>query len=156
MNTETLRIQKLLKRNWEGPMWHGNTINETLKDISWEKAFKKPDGFSHNIYEYVKHMCCWRKFVLEYLKGNDTYPVEINSETDWITKYEANELSWLEALNELETSQNELVNAFGNFTDDRLEEKVPGKKFNWYVMIHGLVHHDIYHSAQIAILKKPL
>ena len=154
MANETARIQKLLKRNWEGPMWHGNTIKEALKDVSWEKAYYKPANFSHNIYEYVKHMCCWRRFVTEYLKGNNTYSVEMNSETDWITKYEQTEVSWLEALNELENSQTELVNAFGGFTDEKLDEQVPGKKFSWYVMIHGLVHHDIYHSAQIAILKK--
>ncbi len=154
MNPETARIQKLLKRNWDGPMWHGNTIKETLNDISWEKAFHKPANFTHNIYEYVKHMVCWRRFVLEYLKGNDTYSVEINSETDWITKYETSEVSWLQALSELETTQTELLNAFENFSDVRLDETVAGKKFSWYVMIHGLVHHDIYHSAQIAILKK--
>lgn len=154
MNTEKTRIQKLLKRNWDGPMWHGTNLQEILKDISWEKAYHKPANFSHNIYEYVKHMSCWRKFVLEYLKANNTYSVEINSETDWITKYEISELSWLQALNELETNQIELANAFEKFTDEKLEELVPGKKFSWYVMIHGLVHHDIYHSAQIAVLKK--
>lgn len=154
MNTETIRIQKLLKRNWDGPMWYGTTIRKTLKDISWEKAFYKPAAFSHNVYEYVKHMSCWRKYVVEYLKGNHTYSVEINSESDWITKYEVSELSWLQALGELEATQTELIEVFEGFTDDRLEETVPGNKYNWYVMLHGLVHHDIYHSAQIAILKK--
>jgi len=154
MNTEVTRIQKLLKRNWDGPMWHGNTISETLKDINWQKAFQKPAGFSHNIYEYVKHMSCWRKFVIEYLKENNTYSVEINSETDWITKYDPTEASWQEALNELNATQTELLTLFEKFTDEKLDETVAGKKFSWYVMIHGLVHHDIYHSAQIALLKK--
>ncbi|HLP51265.1 MAG TPA: DinB family protein [Chitinophagales bacterium] len=154
MNTETIRIAKLLKRNWQGPMWHGNTVQEILKDINWQMAFNKPPHFSHNIYEYVRHMHCWRRFVIEYLKGNNTYSVEINSEADWVTNYEPTEASWLAALQQLETSQTELVNAFEGFSDEKLEELVPGKKFNWYVMIHGLVHHDIYHSAQIALLKK--
>lgn len=154
MNTETTRIQKLLKRNWEGPMWHGGTIKEILEGITWEKAFEKPGNSSHNIYELVKHMYCWRKFVLEHLKGNTSYSVELNSETDWIKQYEENEGSWKAALEELENNQTELVKAFENFPDERLEELVPGKKFNWYVMIHGCVHHDIYHSAQISLLKK--
>ncbi len=154
MNTETLRIQKLLKRNWHGPMWHGNNIQEILKDITTEMAFYKPAGLSHNIYEYVKHMGCWRNFVLQYLKGNTAYSVEINSETDWVTNYEANEESWKAALSELQTLQTELIDAFETFTDAQLEEPVFGKKFNWYTMIHGLIHHDIYHSAQIAQIKK--
>lgn len=154
IQTESGRIQKLLTRNWNGPMWHGNTLKEVLKDISWEKAFYKPGNFSHNIYEYVMHMVCWRKFVLEHLKGNTVYSVEINSETDWVTQYEKTKESWMLALNELENNQNELAKAFENFSDEKLEQLVPGKKFNWYTMIHGLIHHDIYHSAQISILKK--
>ncbi len=154
MNTETLRIQKLLKRNWDGPMWYGSNLQETLKDITTEVAFNKPAGFSHNIYEYVRHLSCWRNFVLQYLKGNNSYAVDINSEADWATNYEATADSWKAALSELETLQNELVNAFETFTDVQLEETVPGKKFNWYTMLHGLIHHDIYHSGQIVILKK--
>jgi uncharacterized damage-inducible protein DinB len=154
MQTESIRIHKLLSRNWNGPMWHGNTIKEVLKDISWEKSFYKPANFSHNIYEYVMHMVCWRRFGLEHLKGNTIYAVEINSETDWVTQYEKTKESWMIALNDLENNQNELLKAFENFSDEKLTELVPGKKFNWYTMIHGLIHHDIYHSAQISILKK--
>gem|GEM_PF-2937840 len=29
-----------------------------------------------------------------------------------------------------------------------------GRKFSWYDFVHGMIHHDIYHPAQIAILKK--
>lgn len=154
MTTETTRLKKLLSRNWDGPMWYGNNLAETLKGISWQQAFVKPTGFKHNIYEYVKHLHCWRTFVTEYLKGNNTYTVELNSETDWVKNYEATEESWLQALTDLQNSQTELMAALEPFTDERLEETVPGKKFNWYVMLHGLVHHDIYHSGQISLLKK--
>lgn len=154
MNTETARIAKLLQRNWEGPMWHGANLKEILKGISLEKAFQKTGNISHNIYELVKHMYCWRKFVLEHLKGNTSYTVALNSELDWITEYEQNEASWKEALDELEKNQKALVIAFKEFSDKKLEEFVPGKKFSWYVLIHGSIHHDIYHSAQISILKK--
>ena len=154
MNTETVRIRKLLERNWEGPMWHGGNLKAILEGITWEKAFQKPGNSSHNIYESVRHMYCWRKFVLEHLKGNTSYSVEINSETDWMTDYEKNEANWNEVLGELESNQNELLEIFESFPDTKLEELVPGKKFNWYVLVHGCIHHDIYHSAQISMLKK--
>jgi len=100
------------------------------------------------------HMTCWRKFVLEHLKGNITYKVGLNSEIDWPTKYESTEAAWKSALADLQKNQKELLKAFKGFKDEQLDELVPGKKFNWYVFIHGLIHHDIYHSAQISILKK--
>lgn len=154
MQTEVERIKKLLERNWDGPMWYGGNVKGKFEGLSWEKAYYKPAGFNHNIYEYVRHMHCWRKFCAEHLKGNSAYSVEINSETDWVTNYEATEVNWLQALNELEQSQQELLAALEGFADERLDEVVPGKKFKWYALLHGVIHHDIYHSAQIALLRK--
>jgi hypothetical protein len=134
MNTEISRIQKLLKRNWEGPMWHGTHLQAILKGISWEKAFQKPNPKVHNIYELVKHMLCWRKFVLENLMGNSSYTVALNSELDWIKDYDKTEPAWNEAVEELEANQKALVNACKKLSDEKLEELVPGKKFNWYVL----------------------
>ncbi|MDB5284370.1 MAG: hypothetical protein JWO06_3445 [Bacteroidota bacterium] len=154
MNTEISRISKLLKYNWEGPMWYGGNLKTVLTGITNDKAFHKPGAGSHNIYELVTHMSCWRKFVLENLKGNEAYSVEINSEVDWLTKYEPTEATWQNALNEFERNQTELIDALTTFEDSKLDELVPGKKFSWYILIHGVLHHDIYHSAQISILKK--
>jgi hypothetical protein len=99
-------------------------------------------------------MNCWRKFVLEHLNGNTPYSVEINSETDWVMKYEASESVWLKAISDLEKNQSNLQTALENLNEEQLDELVPGKKFSWYVLVHGLIHHDIYHSAQISLLKK--
>lgn len=154
MQPEIERIKKLFARNWGGPMWHGATLQEILKDISWQTAFHKPANFSHNIYEYVLHMTCWRKFSLEHLNGNSSYTVELNSETDWITKYEATETTWQQALKDLGDNQIAFLLALEKFDNEKLDEPVPGKKFSWYVLLHGVVHHDIYHSAQISLLKK--
>lgn len=154
MATETERLKKMLRNNWNGPMWYGSNLQETLKDISWEKAFYKPAHFTHNIYEYVMHLVCWRRFVTEHLNGNSDYKTELNSELDWITQYTKDELTWLKALAELEAGQTALLTAAENLTEEMLDELVPGKKFKWYVMLHGLIQHDVYHSAQIALLKK--
>lgn len=154
MATEIERIQKLVKNNWDGPMWHGNNLQEVLKNITWQQAFEKPAGFSHNIYEYVRHITCWRHFTVEMLKGNAAYKVEINSETDWVRHYDKTEAAWQAALSELEQNQTTLSNALATFTDSQLDELVPERKFKWYVLLHGVIHHDIYHSGQIAVLKK--
>jgi hypothetical protein len=135
-------------------MWHGVTLQTVLKDIDAQKAFRKPTAGSHNIYELVMHMHCWRNFVYEHLAGNADYKVLINSPEDWAINYEATEANWNEALALLEKSQNKLVEAFGKFEDEKLSEPVHGHKFDWYTLIHGMIHHDIYHSAQISILKK--
>lgn len=135
-------------------MWHGTNLSEVLKDISWEKAFAKPQNASHNIYEYVRHMSAWRRWTVEQLKGNASYRVELNSPEDWQVEYEITEANWKAALQELETLQAELISNLGSVTDEKLDELVPERKFKWYVLLHGVIHHDIYHSAQISLLKK--
>ena len=154
MGTEISRIRAMIKYNWEGPMWYGGNFSAVLAGITKDKAFQKPTAGSHNIYELVAHMQCWRKFVLEHLKGNTEYSVEINSELDWPHQYEHTEAAWYGITADLEGSQKELLDLLANFEDSKLAELVPGKKFNWYVFLHGVLHHDIYHSAQISILKK--
>ena len=154
MDTETARIKKLLERSWTGPMWHGGTLIEILKDINWHAAFAKPENASHNIYEYVQHMNTWRRFTIEQLKGNSSFAIEINSAEDWPTNYEATESTWQKALQDLESNQSALTSGIENITDDKLDELVPGRKFKCYALLHGIIHHDIYHSAQISLLKK--
>jgi hypothetical protein len=151
---ETLRIQQLLKNSWDGRMWHGTTVKEVLNGIDHEKAFRRPPAGSHNIYELVMHMHCWRNFVLQHLLGNADYKVVINSTVDWPTGYNTDKASWKEGLTLLEKSQHDLVAAFDGFEDSKLDEAMHTRKFSWYDFIHGMIHHDIYHSAQIAILKK--
>ncbi len=154
MNTEVLRIQKMISRHWDGPMWHGGNLQELLNGITFQNAFVKPAGFKHNIFEYIQHMICWRKFTIENLQDNSAYSVEINSETDWVTSYEASEQTWNKALKELANTQQQLASTLDSLSDSKLDELVPGKKFKWYVLLHGVLHHDIYHSAQIALIKK--
>ena len=154
MVKETTRIQQLLKNSWDGWMWHGNNIKIVLQDINGEKAFRKPSAGLHNIYELVMHMYCWRNFVYQHLAGNAEYKVKLNSTNDWPTSYEQTEATWSEALELLEKSQTGLVEVFEKFDDSKLEESMHGRKFNWYIFIHGMIQHDIYHSGQIAILKK--
>lgn len=154
MKAEFNRMVQLFEDNWDGKMWYGSNVEKALSDIKWEKAFRKPGAGSHNIYELAQHILCWRKFVLEYFKGNQEYSVGINSELDWPTKYEKTEANWKQTLKDLEKNQEELMKVFRKFKAEKLDEKVPGKKFTWRDFVNGVLHHDIYHAAQIAILKK--
>jgi hypothetical protein len=154
MKTEINRLQQLLINSWQGPMWHGTHLTEVLADIDSEKAFRKPLAESHNIYELVMHLYCWRNFAIQHLQGHADFTVELNSAVDWPVQYEASEECWKEALHLLEKSQNELVASFSRFDETQLDRSMHGRKFSWYDLVHGVVLHDIYHSAQIAVLKK--
>ena len=40
------------------------------------------------------------------------------------------------------------------FSDERLEDIVPGRTYNFYRLFQSMTQHAVYHSGQIALLKK--
>ncbi len=37
---------------------------------------------------------------------------------------------------------------------DDLDKVVAGRDYTMYVMLHGVIQHNLYHAGQIAVLKK--
>jgi hypothetical protein len=64
--------------------------------------------------------------------------------------------SWTETLQQLDASQAQLIAAFETFPPGKLHEQVPGSKeaFTFYSILHGIIHHDLYHAGQIMLIKK--
>jgi hypothetical protein len=81
---------------------------------------------------------------------------EITSEMDWPNVWEASEVAWKRALEHLTESRARLRQAAEKLRDDELDKKLSAKSDFFYVTLHGLIQHDLYHAGQIAILKKTL
>ena len=47
-----------------------------------------------------------------------------------------------------------LLETVGQLGVEDLERPVPGMPYNVYILLHGLVQHNLYHAGQIALLKK--
>jgi len=146
MKTEIQRIINALQHTYEKNAWHGPSVKEALADVT-EKQSSNRMGDSHSIIELVAHMTAWRTFVTEKLKGNDAF--ELTDEQNF-----TNEKDWNKALINLEQSQVNLLKALSEISDEKLNEVVPNRKFKFHVMLHGIIHHDLYHTGQIVLLKK--
>lgn len=146
MKTEILKIINTLKHTYEKNAWHGPSVKEALADVSEQQSTNRI-GDSHSIIELVTHMTAWRNYVTEKLNGNDTF--ELTDEQNF-----PNEKDWNNALANLEQSQLNLLKALSETSDEKLNEMVPGRKFKFHVMLHGIIHHDLYHTGQIVLLKK--
>ena len=75
-------------------------------------------------------------------------------DADWPPVTDAAETTWKEAKAALQQSYETLHAHILNFPEDRLDEPVPDTTYSFYVMLHGVVQHDLYHAGQIALLKK--
>lgn len=144
--SELKKIINTLKHTYEKDAWHGPSVKETLADVSSDIIYNKL-GNSHSIIELVTHMTAWRNYVIEKLKGNDGF--ELSDEQNFPA-----EKDWKRALANLEKSQEELIRALEVTPDERLHQIVPNRKFKFYTMLHGIIHHDLYHTGQIVLLKK--
>ena len=51
-------------------------------------------------------------------------------------------------------SHDALVKTVAALPDSRLRDYVPGKRYDFWNMMHGVVQHELYHAGQIAILQK--
>jgi len=133
---------------FEGEAWHGPNVIASLSKIPENKVNDRI-GNSHSIIELVSHIVSWRNFVLEKLKDNLTYDV-----TDEMNFPSSS--SWPEALMNLQESQGDLLAALSSFDEKRLHTIVPGRKYTYYKLLHGIVHHDLYHLGQIVMISKQL
>jgi uncharacterized damage-inducible protein DinB len=66
------------------------------------------------------------------------------------------ETDWLKAIDGLEKSQEQLLDAIAKFPAERLGELVPHAefKYTYYTLLHGIIHHDLYHVGQISLIAK--
>jgi uncharacterized damage-inducible protein DinB len=153
MNTEVSRISRLFQETYEGSPWHGSPVKQVLKGISARQAAMQVLPDTHTIWELVRHIIAWRNFAFQKMAGDKTFDI-LHAEQDWPYIQEMDEKSWQKDLLALEYSQQTLLQALYKMNNGNLQEIVPGRQYTFYTMLHGIMQHDLYHTGQIALLKK--
>ena len=148
---ETRLIEDQLNRSFRGEAWHGPCLQDLLRDVSFEQAAARQLADVHSIWEIVLHITAWLEAVRRRLGGD---PVELRPEQDWPAIADGSESGWQIALGNLEGAHERLRGAIIALDPERLEEKVRGKPYSIYFMLHGVIQHNVYHAGQIALLKK--
>jgi uncharacterized damage-inducible protein DinB len=151
--SEAARIADQFRRAFDGSAWHGPALLELLDGVDPATAAAKPFEGVHSIWELVLHIAAWDKAALVRLAGTKTQP---EGEENFPIVPEPTAANWRQAVRQLARDHNELVKTVEALPDARLSERVPGKKYDFYFNLHGLVQHELYHAGQIAILKKAL
>jgi hypothetical protein len=147
---EIERILDQLNRAWGGPSWTGVPIRPLLDGLTEAQARAHPLPDAHSIIELVAHMSLWLDVVADRLAGHAKEPT---AEEDW---RDGETLLWGGMLEELENAHSHLSDAIARLTVNDLDKIVAGRKYTTYVMLHGVIQHNLYHAGQIAILKKTI
>ena len=142
-------IINALKSTFNGDAWHGPSLQEILKDITAEQSLRKI-GNSHNIAELVHHIYAWRYYVIKKLDWDKEY--EVPDDFNFIKIDTIDKAEWEKLKAQLIESQNIIVNSLSVWEEKLLRTEVPNRDFTFTKLLHGLIHHDVYHAGQIRML----
>lgn len=158
--TESARIADQLGRLWDGDPWYGSNLVTVLEGLDGESAARRPLPPAHTPWELVLHLTAWNREVLRRLESGVAREPR---EGDWPPVGEVGEEPWRAAVAALGHSLNALRQAIAAFPSERLEERLGeardrplGAGVSYYVMLHGIVQHNVAHTAQLGLLKRAL
>ena len=150
--SDAARIAEQLRNAFEGNAWHGPALLELLKDIDPATAASHPLPETHSIWELVLHIAAWDDAVNRRIVERKALQLRAAKNFPPVTDKSA--AAWKKALAHLKKTHADLVKTARGLSDQRLGERVPGKKYNVRFMLDGVAQHELYHAGQIAILKK--
>jgi uncharacterized damage-inducible protein DinB len=147
------RILDQMDRAFSGDAWHGPSLMALLEGVSPADAAKRPVAAAHSIWELMNHIAAWNRIVERRLRDET---VKVTPEMDWPMVPIASDVTWKRALDNLRESRAVLRKTVEGLTDAQLDEHPPGLPDSRYILLHGLVQHDLYHAGQIALLRRAL
>src|SRR5229473_3335122 len=149
--TEAARIADQLRRAFDGTAWHGPSLMELLRDVDAATAAARPLPRVHSIWELVLHVAAWDAAGFRRLGGET---VQLTGTANFPVVPRPAEAAWRKAVAHVKRTHDVLVKTVSALPESRLRERVPGKRYDFYFMLHGIAQHELYHAGQIAVLKK--
>ena len=150
------KLQLQLETVLSGQPWYGSNVYDILEGVTFETAYEKPAGSVHNIMEILLHMISWTEEVLDRLNGKEAgLPVS----GDWPALGQPDEEKWKLYVDDLKLVNVNLIGLIQRFPEDQWNIAINDKRNAEPVvtneeLVIWLIQHHIYHSAQIAILKR--
>ncbi|MEL6942028.1 MAG: DinB family protein [Bacteroidota bacterium] len=140
-----------LQKTYNGAAWHGPNMVETLADITTEQATKRV-GACNNIAELVHHIYAWRIFIIKRFSGEGEF--EVSDDFNFKSFGNLDAATWDALKDKLAQSQDQLIETVKKINPKKLSDQVINRNYTHLDLLHGIIHHDLYHSGQIALLKK--
>ena len=166
---ETQHIAELIGRVTTGDPWHGSSAAQLLAGVSAADAARRMAPKTHSIWEIVLHMTGWTNEVRARLGGRAAQDPDGG---DWPAIGPPTEERWRAATDAFFAAHRDLIAAVQAFDPAALQQPVVdfrpvepsrsgpderdralGTGLSKYLTLHGLVHHTVYHSGQIGLLK---
>jgi uncharacterized damage-inducible protein DinB len=150
-SSEPALLAEQLRRAFDGNAWHGPAVLELLQDVTAEQAAARLLPDAHSIWELVLHIAAWDDAALCRLAGEKCQPI---GTANFPLVPKPTNAAWRKAVAHTKRTHEKLVKTVAALPESRLRDRVPGKRYDFYFMLHGVAQHELYHAGQIALLKK--
>lgn len=137
------------------PAWHGApTLIGVLRGVNAKQALWRPAKNVRCIWQWTLHAAYWEHTVANRLTG-DVQPFD-RRPTDWPDPpHPADDPAWKSDRKLLKHIHARLVDIVTNFDPEALDRVPPGgEKWTAVELIHGIAEHDLWHTAQVKLIKR--
>jgi uncharacterized damage-inducible protein DinB len=148
------KLQTQLETVLYGTAWYGSPIYTIIECVSFDAAYEKPAGATHNIAAIVMHMLAWTEEVSNRMQGK---PAAEPMRGDWPDTGKPDEQKWQQLIAFFKLANVELTQLISNFPAGSWAELINGDRgdgLTYEGMIIGLIEHHVYHAGQISLLNK--
>ncbi|MFC2095597.1 DinB family protein [Candidatus Bipolaricaulota bacterium] len=127
----------------------------SLRNVQRALATRRMDGLKHCIWELALHIAYWeyavRRVLVDGPKGGFA-----RKPSNWPSlPNNPSEETWKADRKLVKEERDALVSAIGAFDAKRLDEPVSSKSKRTHIeLLIGVVQHSVYHTGQIALLKR--
>lgn len=153
------RLLDALQRAHDGQPWHGPSRGDVLRDVTAAEAAYRPSASAHTLWEIVLHMRSWTEEVMQRAQG--AVPDD-PAAGEWPPMPSpTSEAAWRATLRSLDAAHEALLAQVRAMDDAARAARVadrtgdpPQSGITQRAMIRSLAEHDVYHTGQLALLKR--
>ncbi|RYY34765.1 MAG: DinB family protein [Sphingobacteriaceae bacterium] len=147
-----------LSRVLSGDAWYSANTYDIIEGITFETAYERPPGGAHSIAEIILHMTGWTEEVIRRMQGHNA---GLPPGGDWPDAGTPNEQKWQRLKQDFKLMNVSLDGIIQKFPEEKWDEpmvdernKELGTGVTYAELLNGLIQHHVYHSGQIALLKR--
>jgi hypothetical protein len=154
MDAEIRSMLSLIDEAFEKKAWHGPNLRGSLRGVTSGQAAWRSTEDRHNIWEIVLHAAYWKYIVSRRLRGEKRGSFPLKGSNWFKRPISATETAWREDIALLEDQHRKMRDAIAALRPKEIHRTPPGSKISNLRMIYGIASHDVYHTAQIQLLKR--
>ena len=150
MNKTQVLINQL-KTTFNGRAWHGPSLINILENVDYKQAQARPlfERRKRSIWQHRRGH--WINVPIMTLVTHE-YP-EVSFEENWPPMGNTEE-NWQESKQKLLNAVNTFIIALSKMSNEKYDEIIKGKDYDYMSMLFGALNHNLYHMGQISIMKK--